>query len=75
MDSGCDSKIMGMQMNSVGIDISNGRSTIAVTHPFGAFVISPFKVRHTDSKLSDLVRRLKSLNGKTRVIIKGTETR
>ena len=30
-------------MNSVGIDISKGRSTIAVMRPFGEVVISPFE--------------------------------
>ena len=39
-------------MNSVGIDISKGRSTVAVMCPFGEVVISPFEVRHTDSKQS-----------------------
>lgn len=29
-------------MNSVGIDISKGRSTIAVMRPFGEVAISPF---------------------------------
>ena len=43
-------------MNSVGIDISKGRSTIAVMRPFGEVVISPFEVRHTDSELSELAR-------------------
>ena len=52
-------------MNSVGIDISKGRSTVAVMRPFGEVVISPFEVRHTDSELSELARRLKSLNGET----------
>ena len=37
-------------MNSVGIDISKGRSTVAVMRPFGEVVISPFEVRHTDSE-------------------------
>ena len=40
-------------MNSVGIDISKGRSTVAVMCPFGEVVISPFEVRHTDSELSE----------------------
>ena len=42
-------------MNSVGIDISKGRSTIAVMRPFGEVVISPFEVRHTDSEMSNVV--------------------
>ena len=59
-------------MNSVGIDISKGRSTIAVMRPFGEVVISPFEVRHTDSELSELARRLKSLDGETRVVMEAT---
>ena len=59
-------------MNSVGIDISKGRSTVAVMRPFGEVVISPFEVRHTDSELSELARQLKSLNGETRVVMETT---
>ena len=59
-------------MNSVGIDISKGRSTVAVMRPFGEVVISPFEVRHTDSELSELARRLKSLDGETRVVMEAT---
>ena len=56
-------------MNSVGIDISKGRSTIAVMRPFGEVVISPFEIRHTGSELA---RQLKSLNGETRVVMEAT---
>ena len=59
-------------MNSVGIDISKGRSTVAAMRPFGEVVISPFEVCHTDSELSELARRLKSLNGETRVVMEAT---
>ena len=40
--------------------------------PFGEVVISPFEVRHTDSELSELARRLKSLDGETRVVVEAT---
>ena len=59
-------------MNSVGIDVSKGRSTIAVMRPFGEVVISPFEVRHTASELSELARKLKSLDGETRVVMEAT---
>ena len=59
-------------MNSVGIDISKGRSTIAVMRPFGEVVISPFEVRHTGSELSKLARQLKSLDGETCVVMEAT---
>ena len=59
-------------MNSVGIDISKGRSMVAVMRPFGEVVISPFEVRHTDSELSELARQLKILDGETRVVMEAT---
>ena len=59
-------------MNSVGIDISKGRSTVAVMRPFGEVIISPFEVSHTASELSELARRLKSLDGETRVVMEAT---
>ena len=33
-------------MNSVGIDVSKGKSMIAVMRPFGEVVCSPFEVSH-----------------------------
>ena len=59
-------------MNCVGIDISKGKSTIAVMRPFGEVVVSPFEVLHTDSELSKLARLLKSLDGETRVVMEST---
>ena len=59
-------------MNSVGIDVSKGRSTVAAMRPFGEVIISPFEVCHTDSELSELARRLKSLDGETRVVMEAT---
>ena len=59
-------------MNCVGIDVSKGKSTIAVMRPFGEVVVSPFEVLHTDSELSELARLLKSLDGETRVVMEST---
>lgn len=59
-------------MNSVGIDISKGRSMVAAMRPFGEVVISPFEVRHTDSELSELAKLLKSLDGETRIVMEAT---
>ena len=56
-------------MNCVGIDVSKGKSMIAVMRPFGEVVVSPFEVRHTASELSELARLLKSLDGETRVVM------
>ena len=59
-------------MNAVGIDVSKGKSMIAVMRPFGEVVISPFEVQHTDSELSELAKLLKSLIGETRVVMEYT---
>lgn len=59
-------------MNSVGIDISKERSMVTVIHSFGAVVILPFKVHYTSSELSALAKRLKSLDGETRVVMEVT---
>jgi transposase len=61
-----------MKMNSVGIDVSKGKSMIAVMRPFGEVVVSPVEIRHTDSELKDLARQLKSLPGETRVVMEAT---
>ena len=59
-------------MNATGINVSKGRSMVAVMRSFGEVVISPFEVCHTDSKLSELAGRLKSLDGETRVVMEAT---
>lgn len=59
-------------MNAVGIDVSKGKSMIAVMRPFGEVVASPFEVQHTDSELSKLAKLLKSLDGETRVVMEST---
>ena len=59
-------------MNAVGIDVSKGKSMIAVMRPFGEVVISPFEIRHTDSELSELAKLLQSLDGETRVVMEYT---
>ncbi len=38
-------------MNAVGIDVSKGKSTVAVLRPFGEVAASPFDVIHNDNDL------------------------
>lgn len=59
-------------MNSVGIDVSKGKSMIAVMRPFGEIVAKPFEVLHTPSELKKLADFLKSLDGETRVVLEYT---
>jgi len=59
-------------MNAVGIDISKGKCMVVIMRLFGEIVASPFEVNHTASELSELAKRLKSLNGETKVIMECT---
>lgn len=59
-------------MNAVGIDVSKGKSTVAVLRPFGEIVVSPFDVFHNPKELGELVTLLKSLGGETKVVMEYT---
>jgi len=59
-------------MNAVGIDVSKGKSTVAVIRPFGEIVRKPFDVNHTPQELSDLVKFILSLEGDSRVVLEHT---
>ena len=59
-------------MNAVGIDVSKGKSTIAVLRPFGEVVASPLDVAHTRSELKALVSFIKKLRGETKVVMEAT---
>lgn len=61
-----------MRMNSVGIDVSKGKSMIAVMRPFGELVVPPFEIHHTDSELCELTKLLSGLSGETRVVMEST---
>ena len=59
-------------MNCAGIDVSKGKSMIAVMRPFGEVVVSPFVVRHTPNELNQLAGQLNSLDGETPVVMEST---
>ena len=59
-------------MNAVGIDVSNGKSTIAVLRPLGVTVFTPFEVRHTPEGIGQLIQQIKSLEGETRIVMEHT---
>ena len=35
-----------MNMNAVGIDVSKGKSMVAILRPYGEIVSTPFEVKH-----------------------------
>lgn len=59
-------------MNAVGIDVSKGKSMVAVLRPLGVTVAKPFEVSHTAAELGNLADFLKSMDGETRVIMEHT---
>ena len=61
-------------MNAVGIDVSKGKSTVAVLRPFGEVAASPFDVIHNDSDLNQLVELIKALPGESKVVMEYTGT-
>ena len=38
-------------MNAVGIDVSKGKSMVAIMRPFGEIVSAPFEIKHTASDI------------------------
>ncbi|MCI7327915.1 MAG: IS110 family transposase [Clostridiales bacterium] len=59
-------------MNAVGIDVSKGKSTVAILRPAGEVVRKPFSVSHSVKDLSDLVSYVGSLDGETKVVMEAT---
>ena len=59
-------------MNAVGIDVSKGKSTVAILRPFGEIVAEPFDVIHNAQDLKELVERIQALSGETRVVMEYT---
>ena len=59
-------------MFAVGVDVSNGRSTVAVLQTKKKVILKPFEVPHTPEALDRLVDKLNSLNEETRVIMEHT---
>ena len=59
-------------MFAVGVDVSNGRSTVAVLQSKSKVILKPFEVPHTQEALGRLVDKLNSLDGENRVIMEHT---
>lgn len=59
-------------MNAVGIDISKGKSMVAVARPLGEIVSKPFEVRHTSDSIAALTKYLHTLDGDTRIVMEHT---
>jgi len=58
-------------MISVGVDVSNGKSTICILNPYGEIVCSPFEVQHEEA-LEAFAYLLAKLDGEIRVVMEAT---
>ena len=56
-------------MFAVGVDVSNGRSTVAVLGDRRTVIIKPFEVPHTTDGFTKLVTKLHELDGDVRIVM------
>lgn len=59
-------------MNAVGIDVSKGKSTVAILRPMGEVVQTPKDVSHDMVSLERLVYQILALGEETRVVMEAT---
>ena len=59
-------------ITAVGIDVSKGRSTVAVRRPGGEVVLTPFSVEHDAAGLSGPVKTPRNLGGDIRIVMEHT---
>ena len=59
-------------MNAVGIDVSKGRSTVAILRPMGEVVQTPIDVMHNAVSLERLAYQILALGEDTRVVMEAT---
>ena len=59
-------------ITAVGIDVSKGKSTVAIRRPGGEIVRKPFDVRHDQPGLQQLVQMLWEVGGEIRIVMEHT---
>ena len=59
-------------MNAVGIDVSKGKSTVAIYRPGDQVILSPRNFHHTQTGINSLIEIIKGLDGETKVCMEHT---
>ena len=59
-------------MIAVGIDISKSKSTVAILNSYGAALVTPFNMAHTQPEMNALVSRLKAFNEPVTILLEYT---
>lgn len=58
-------------MNTVGIDVSKGKSMVATLRPFGEIVTKPFEVHHPSGDIHQLLDYLNAFEGASVSLLTG----
>ena len=61
-----------MNMNAVGIDVSKGKSMVAILRPYGEIVSPPFEIKHSSGNIHSLIEQIKSVDGESRIVMEHT---
>ena len=59
-------------MNAVGIDVSKGKSMVAIIRPLGEIVAAPFEIKHSASDIKSLVNLIHSVEWESRIVMEHT---
>ena len=59
-------------MNAVGIDVSKGKSMVAILRPYGEIISTPFEIKHTSTDINALAEQIKSVEGESRIVMEHT---
>ena len=59
-------------MNAVGIDVSKGKSTVAIFRPGNQVILKPCDFLHTQSDINSLIEIIRGLDGETKVCMEHT---
>lgn len=64
--------MMSKIITAVGIDVSKGKSVVAVRRPGGEVILPPTQVKHTAEDLAHLVECLREIGGDIRIVMEHT---
>lgn len=62
----------GLQMISVGIDVSKEKSTVCILKPYGEIVSKPFEINHVEKELAELATMLLRFDDEVKVVMEAT---
>lgn len=58
--------------NAVGIDVSKGKSVVAIMRPYGEIIYLPFEIKHTTSDICSLIELIHSIDGEFCIVMEHT---